>query len=125
MLCLGRYVPESVRWSVMRRKYGQAETTLRTAARFNGVSLPKVIFPVDCKKNGTSTIMELNVDVPIRTVYSDNNDIKAQTTVESWMDSKSSVDSKDIACAKKRFSAVDMFRTPKLRQWAFVFAYNW
>ena len=123
-LWLHRFVPESVRWSVMRRRYIQADTTLRTAARFNGVSLPKVLFPVDCKKNGVTAILELKVTQPIRTVYSDISDLKAPSTVKSWMDAKS-VESNDVACAKKRYSAVDMFRTPKLRQWAFVFAYNW
>ncbi|KAI0215907.1 Organic cation transporter-like protein [Lamellibrachia satsuma] len=101
------FVPESVRWSVMRRKYSQAETVLRTAARFNGVDLPEVLFRDDCN-GATPTTPGSDVAHPVRTVSSRIDGLPASKT-----------------CERRTYTAVDMFRTPKLRKWSIIFAYNW
>ena len=117
-------MPESVRWSVIHRRYSQAETVLRTAARFNGVDLPEVLFRDDSKNGATPTTTGSDVAQPVRTVSSRIDGLPASAARETESDAKS-VGLSDTACERRRYTAVDMFRTPRLRQRAFIFAYLW
>ncbi|KAI0217507.1 Solute carrier family 22 member 21 [Lamellibrachia satsuma] len=119
-----RFVPESVRWSVVHRRYSQAETVLRTAARFNGVDLPEVLFRDDCKNGATPTTTGSDVAQPVRTVSSRIDGLQVSAAKEIEPDAKS-VGLSDTACERRRHTAVDMFRTPRLRQRALIFAYIW
>lgn len=38
---MGRFVPESVRWLIMKKKQAKAEEIVKRIAEFNKVSLPK------------------------------------------------------------------------------------
>ena len=117
-------MPESVRWSVVHRRYKQAETVLRTAARFNGVDLPEVLFRDDCKNGATPTTTGGDVAQPVRAVSSRIDGLQVSTATEIEPDAKS-VGLSDTACERRRYTAVDMFRTPRLRQRALIFAYIW
>ena len=117
-LGLRRFVPESLRWLVMHRKYNQAEKVLRTAARCNGTDLPKALF-LDCRDDGAIACKE-----PGRNVRSYIDDLPALKAKEIESNEKS-VHTKDTGCDQQKCTALDMFRTPKLRRWSCVFAFNW
>ena len=117
-------MPESVRWSVVHRKYSQAETVLRTAARFNGVDLPEVLFRDDSKNGATPTTTGSDVAQPVRTVSSRIDGLPASAARETESDAKSA-GLRDTTSERRRYTAVDMFRTPRLRQRALIIAYNW
>ncbi|KAK2179680.1 hypothetical protein NP493_477g01038 [Ridgeia piscesae] len=112
------FVPESLRWLVMHRKYNQAEKVLRTAARCNGTDLPKALF-LDCRDDGALACNE-----PGRNVRSYTDDLPALKAKEIESNEKS-VHTKDTGCDQQKCTALDMFRTPKLRRWSCVFAFNW
>ena len=118
-LCLRRFVPESLRWLVMHRKYNQAEKVLQTAARFNGTDLPKVLF-LDCMDGGGLACKE-----PGRNVRSYTDNLPASNAKEIEANEKSVDIKKDTGCDGQSCTALDMFRTPKLRRWSCVFAFNW
>ena len=112
-------MPESLRWLVMHRKYNQAEKVLQTAARFNGTDLPKVLFfdCIDCDG--------LACKAPGRNVRSYTDNLPTSKSKELESNEKSVNTKKDTDCDEQSCTALDMFRTPKLRRWSCVFAFNW
>ena len=81
-----RTIPESPRWLLAHKKYKEAETVLRKAAKFNGVTLP---------------------DDPMGLKTKAEEDVISQPKT------------------KRKYTLLDMFRTPKLRFRSIIMFYVW
>ncbi|XP_033750349.1 organic cation transporter protein-like [Pecten maximus] len=89
------FLPESIPWLIATEKYSEAEQVARTAAKINRITLPDSLF---CAKV---------------TVVDTSNEAKSQ---EALVVEKTQT---------KKYTLLDLFKTPKLRRYTLILLYLW
>ncbi|ELU14225.1 hypothetical protein CAPTEDRAFT_220884 [Capitella teleta] len=113
-------LPESLRWLITNHKYTQAEEVTRKIARYNRVPLPDD--PLGRKSNAFLIISTSPSD---ENVVKDGGSSEANVTREELEilqggDRESSSDGQ-----VRKYTMLDMFRTPRLRERSLLFCYIW
>ena len=121
MLLRCRVLPESLRWLITNHKYSQAEKVARSIARYNKASLPDD--PLGRKSNAF---------LIISTSPSDENVVKdgaaeANVTREELeiLQGGAGGEREDSEGEVRKYTLLDMFRTPRLRERSLLFCYVW
>ena len=114
--CHNRLVPESLRWLVSQKKYDEAAAVVKRAAKFNGLKVPQHLLHT---KDEHLTLIVSGKD----STAANGVDNHGNTGPVESQTSSSKVESNEQL--KKRYTFLDMFRTPKLRMRSILLFYVW
>ncbi|OWF46968.1 organic cation transporter protein-like [Mizuhopecten yessoensis] len=89
------FLPESIPWLVASNKYTEAEQAARTAAKINNITLPEFLF---------------------------NREV---TSVETHTEGQSQEALVRARALVKKYTILDLFKTPKLRRYTLILLYLW
>ena len=123
-----RVIPESLRWLIINKKYKRAESVLQHMAKYNQVSLPED--PLGRKSNTLLIISTSPTDDNIAT--RENGDAAAEEEASKEKREEVEVhlqeedrEGKEESQELRKYSLLDMCRTPRLRERTLLFCYIW